>query len=363
MIFTEIAPVPFLLILLSFKRIIVSGMFKSFSIGNVRVDGPVICSPLAGISDSAFRQLARENGAAVVYSEFLSSWGIAHKNQKTLNMMRFEECERPVGIQIFGADISVMAEAAHVVQEAGADILDINMGCPVKKITARGCGAALLKEPEKVYQIVKTLSETVNIPVTVKMRSGWSGKTNFTLEVAKAIEEGGAKAVTVHGRLAVNAHGGLCDFDAISEVKQSVNIPVIGNGGVTHPQHVSEMLEKTGCDAVMVGRAALGNPWFFKNALHYFKTGDELPPPDVHEKISMMVRHLRLKVKCDGERRGVLEMRKHIGWYLHSMPHSARLKDAVNRAVTHAEVETLLKEYEQNRSQDVEGLRIQVMSA
>lgn len=321
-------------------------MFKPFSIGNVFVDTPVICSPLAGVSDSAFRQLARENGAAVVYSEFLSSWGIAHKNQKTLNMMHFEECERPIGIQIFGSDVSIMTQAALAVQEAGADILDINMGCPVKKITARGCGAALLKEPEKVYQIVKTLSETVNIPVTVKMRSGWSGKTKLTLEVAKAVEEGGAKAVTVHGRLAVNAHGGLCDFDAIAEVKQAVKIPVIGNGGVTHPLHVLEMLEKTGCDAVMVGRAALGNPWFFKNASHYFKTGEELPPPDTHEKISMMARHLQLKVKLDGERRGVLEMRKHIGWYLHAMPSSARLKDAVNRTPDSAGVEALLRDYE-----------------
>ncbi len=321
-------------------------MFKPFIIGNVLVDSPVICSPLAGVSDSAFRQLAREMGAAVVYSEFLSSWGIAHKNQRTLNMMSFEECERPVGIQIFGSDISIMAQAAHEVQVAGADILDINMGCPVKKITARGCGAALLKDPEKVYQIVKTLSETVNIPVTVKMRSGWSGKTKLTLEVAKAIEEGGAKAVTVHGRLAVNAHGGLCDFDAIAEVKQAVKIPVIGNGGVTHPLHVLEMLEKTVCDAVMVGRAALGNPWFFKNANHYFKTGEELLLPDVHEKISMMIRHLRLKIKLDGERRGVLEMRKHIGWYLHAMPSSARLKDAVNRTQDSAGVEALLRDYE-----------------
>ncbi len=338
-------------------------LFKPFYIGGVYVESPLVLAPLAGVSDSAFRQLCKEMGAAAVYSEFLSSWGIAHKNQKRLNIMHYEKCERPFGIQIFGADISMMAAAAVAVQESGADILDINMGCPVKKITARGCGAALLKEPEKVYQIVKTLSETVNIPVTVKMRSGWSGKTKLTLEVAKAIEEGGAKAITVHGRLAVNAHGGLCDFDAIAEVKQSSNIPVIGNGGVTYPLHVLEMLEKTGCDAVMAGRAALGNPWFFKNTLHYFETGEELPPPDVREKISMMVRHLRLKIKLDGERRGVLEMRKHIGWYLHGIPHSAKLKDAINRTQTAEGVEALLREYEQSRVIENKDTRVQVYSA
>lgn len=321
-------------------------MFTPFYIGSVRVENPVLLAPLAGISDSAFRQLCKEMGAAVVYSEFLSSWGIAHENQKTRNMMYFEERERPFGIQIFGADISVMQQAAFTIQEKGADILDINMGCPVKKITARGCGAALLKEPEKVYQIVKTLTETVNIPVTVKMRSGWSEKIKLTVEVAKAIEDGGAKAIAVHGRLAVNTHSGACDYSAISIVKQNVKIPVIGNGGVMTPQDVVTMLRETGCDAVMAGRAALGNPWFFKNALHYFKTGEELPQPLLSKKISMMVRHLRLKIKLDGERRGVLEMRKHMGWYLHGIPHSARLKDVINRTPDSAGVESLLREYE-----------------
>jgi len=298
-------------------------------IGPIQLEHPVVMAPMAGVTDLPYRLIAREQGAALVYSELVSAKGICYGSQRTLELLEIAEAERPVGLQIFGGEAETMVQAALHVERRGPDLLDINMGCPVPKITRNDEGCALMLDPKRAGRLVRCVVEAVRLPVTVKIRKGWDENHVTAPEVAVELEKAGVAAITVHGRTREDFYSGRADWDIIRKVKQVVRIPVIGNGDVATPQDAARMLEETGCDAVMVGRACLGDPWIFKRVVHYLEKGELLPMPTPREKIEMAVRHLRMAVDFKGEWRGVREMRKQIAWYLKGLPGSARVKQLV----------------------------------
>ena len=297
-------------------------------IGSVKIDSPVFLAPMAGVTDYAFRILCKEMGAGVVYSEFVSADGIIRENQKTLDLIRFKEEERPIGIQIFGSSPEVMAEASsYVVANFRPDILDINYGCPVPKVTKRGAGSAALKDLCLMDEITSAVVEAVpDVPVTVKMRAGWNQNSIVVPEAAERLEKVGVKAITLHPRTTVQSYSGTADWSLIRELKQAVSIPVIGNGDVSTPERVVKMFEETGCNAVMVGRGALGNPWFFKQALAIISQAPFPDPPSVSERVEMCHRHFALLLEDKGERWGMNLMRKHFGWYIRGFPDAATVR-------------------------------------
>ena len=297
-------------------------------IGSVKIDSPVFLAPMAGVTDYAFRILCKEMGAGVVYSEFVSADGIIRENQKTLDLIRFKEEERPIGIQIFGSSPEVMAEAAsYVVANFRPDILDINYGCPVPKVTKRGAGSAALKDLCLMDEITSAVVEAVpEVPVTVKMRAGWNKNSIVVPEASERLEKIGVKAIALHPRTTVQSYSGTADWSLIRELKQAVSIPVIGNGDVSTPERVVKMFEETGCNAVMVGRGALGNPWFFKQALAIISQAPFPDPPSVSERVEMCRRHFALLLEDRGERWGMNLMRKHFGWYIRGFPDAATVR-------------------------------------
>ena len=300
-------------------------------IGSVKIESPIFLAPMAGVTDYAFRILCKEMGAGVVYSEFVSADGIIRENQKTLDLIRFHEKERPIGIQMFGSSPDVMAQAARfVVDNFRPDILDINYGCPVPKVTKRGAGSAALKDLCLMDDITAAVVESVpDVPVTVKMRSGWNKESIVIPEAGERLEKIGIKAITLHPRTTVQSYLGQADWSLIKELKQTVSIPVFGNGDVSTPERVISMFEDTGCDAVMVGRGALGNPWFFRDALALLK-GEPLPEKcTVSERIEMCQRHFDLLLENRGERWGMNLMRKHFGWYIRGFPGAAKFRKAL----------------------------------
>ncbi|GGJ13870.1 tRNA-dihydrouridine synthase [Alicyclobacillus cellulosilyticus] len=312
-------------------------------IAGVKLDNPVILAPMAGVCNPPFRRLAKEMGAGMVCAEMVSDKALVHGNEKSLRMLTILPDEHPVSLQLVGYDKDSMVMAAEMVGETNADLIDINMGCPVLKIYKNGSGAALARNPEYAAEIVRAVVARVNKPVTVKFRKGWDDDHVNAVEVALAVEEAGARAVAVHGRTAKQMYSGRADWDIIRRVKEAVRIPVIGNGDVASPEDAKRMLEETGCDAVMVGRAALGNPWIFREIAHYLRTGEKLPPPTPAERVEVAIRHLHLLVEYKGEYIGVREMRKHAGWYLKGLPGAAQIREAINQAETTAEMEGLLR--------------------
>ena len=307
---------------------------KQWQIGSVKIDGQAILAPMAGVSDIAYRLLAKEHGAALVCTEMVSAMGIKYKNERTHELLRLEEVERPVSMQIFGSNPEAIALGAKVVADAGADIVDINMGCPAPKIVNNGDGSALMKNPELAGKIISAVRKSVNCPMSVKFRMGWDDDSINAVEFAKTSENNGADAITIHGRTRAQFYSGKANLEIIKKVKEAVKIPVIGNGDVHDGKSAKYMLDYTGCDGIMIGRAAQGNPWLFSSVLHYLKTGDELAPPTLEERSDIAEKHLRLLVKFKGEYRGVLEGRKHMAWYFKGLCGGAKLRNLINQCDT-----------------------------
>ncbi len=311
-------------------------------IGNIKLPNPVILAPMAGVTDTPFRRLCKEQGAGAVYSEFVSAHGIIRENEKTLEMIRFTTFERPIGVQIFGDDPSVMAKAAKFVTDIfQPDILDINYGCPVPKITKKGAGSAALKDLALMEDITVAVVEAVpGVPVTVKMRSGWSSNSIVIPKAGEMLENAGVKAITLHPRTTKQGYTGIADWSMIKMLKQAVSIPVIGNGDVTSVNSMHKMLGETGCDGIMIGRAALGNPWIFRELNAGLKNELIPPPPTLAEQIAMCRRHLDLLVNSRGEHIGSNLMRKHFGWYLKGFPGASAVRQSL---VTASDIQTMQK--------------------
>lgn len=305
----------------------------------------VVLAPMAGICNSAFRLTVKEFGAGLVCAEMISDKGIVLKNSKTMNMLYIDERENPLSLQIFGGEKDTLVEAAKFVDKnTNADIIDINMGCPVPKITKCDAGAKWLLDPDKIYEMVSAVVDNVDKPVTVKMRMGWDEEHIYAVKNAQAVERAGGSAVSLHGRTRVQLYEGQANWDIIREVKQSINIPLIGNGDVQSPQDAKRMLEETGCDGVMIGRAALGNPWMIYRTVQYLETGELIGEPSVREKIAVCILHLDRLIALKGEYVAVREMRKHAAWYLKGIKGNAKARNAVNICNTRDELVNLLNE-------------------
>lgn len=311
-------------------------------IGDVILKNNVILAPMAGVTDLPFRLLCKEQGAGLLCMEMVSAKAIYYNNKNTETLMQIEPEERPVSLQLFGSDPVIMSEMAKRIEDRPFDILDINMGCPVPKVVNNGEGSALMKNPGLVRKIVTSVSKAIKKPLTVKIRKGFDENNINAVEIAKIIEDSGAAAVAVHGRTRQQYYSGKADWDIIRQVKEAVSIPVIGNGDVDSPQKAKQMLEETGCDGIMVGRAAEGNPWIFREISHYLDTGELLPRPALEEVKEMILRHARLQLEYKGEYTGMREMRKHVAWYTAGFPHSARLRGAVNEIESMEQLMVLL---------------------
>lgn len=318
-----------------------------FKIGNIELKNNIVIAPMAGISNSAFRRIVKEMGAGLIYAEMVSDKAIIYDNEKTKQMLYLTAEERPIAQQIFGSDIESFTESAKIVYEQmKPDIIDINMGCPVPKIAIKSqAGAALLKNPDKIKEIVKSVVQAVPCPVTVKIRSGWDEKNINAKLVAKICEEAGASAITIHGRTRKQGYSGNVDLDIIKEVKESVNIPVIANGDIKDIESAKKMLEYTKCDAIMIGRATLGNPWLIKKLVTYFEENIILPDPTYEEKINMALKHLSYLTDLKNEKVAILEIRSHMAWYLKGLKDSGPIKNAINQAKTIEEIKKNLNNY------------------
>ena len=314
-------------------------------IGNLELENNVFLAPMAGVTDLPFRILCKEMGCGLVYSEMVSAKGILYDNKNTTELLEIDPKERPVAVQLFGSDPKILGAMAKKIEQYPIDIIDVNMGCPAPKIVKNGEGSCLMKTPELVGRIVKSLVESQSKPVTIKFRKGFDDDHINAVEIAKIAEANGASAVAVHGRTREQYYSGKADWDIIKQVKEAVNIPVIGNGDVFTPQDAKNLLEHTGCDAIMVGRGAQGNPWVFKRILHYLQTGELLPEPTAEERVEKALRHAQMLIDYKGEYIGVREMRKHMAWYMKGMPGAAELRGKLNYAENRAELEALLRGY------------------
>lgn len=315
-------------------------------IGTVDLENNIILAPMAGVTDLPFRLLAKEMGCGLVYSEMVSGKGLLHGNCHTLDMLRVDSGERPVAIQLFGSEPDNMAKSAKIVEQAGADIIDINMGCPTPKIIKNGEGSALMRQPELAYRIMAAVVQAVQVPVTVKFRKGWDDNSVNVVQMAKLAQQAGVAAVAVHGRTREQFYSGLADWESIRQVKQSIGLPVIGNGDIRSPQDAVRMLTETGCDGIMIGRGAQGNPWIFSQIIHYLNTGELLASPSVAKRWQILYRHLDMLIACKGEHIGIREMRKHAAWYTKGLRHSAELRLRFNQAVSKADFVAILGDME-----------------
>ena len=313
-------------------------------IGSVELPNPVILAPMAGVSDLPFRLLCREQGAGLVCMEMVSAKAIAYHNRNTERLMEINDREHPVSLQLFGSEPDLMAEIAAQIEDKPFDILDINMGCPVPKIVGNGEGSALMKNPKLIEEIITKVSRAIKKPLTVKFRKGFDDDHVNAVEIAKIAEASGAAAVAVHGRTREQFYSGTADWEIIRQVKEAVSSPVIGNGDVDSPEKAKALLDSTGCDGVMIGRAARGNPWLFHRVAEYLETGKLLDKPSGEEIKAMMLRHARMQVACKGDYTGIREMRKHISWYTTGLPGSAKLRGKINSVESLQEMEELLQE-------------------
>jgi len=313
-------------------------------IGNVEIANNIALGPMAGVTDLPFRKLCKEMGCGLMYTEMVSAKAILYNNKNTGELLRVDENERPIAVQLFGSDPDIMAEMAARIEEGPYDFIDINMGCPVPKIVGNGEGSALMKNPKLAGDIVAAMVKKCKKPITVKIRKGFDDENINAPEFAKVLEANGASAVAVHGRTREQYYTGNADWDIISKVKAAVNIPVIGNGDITAPVDAKKMIEQTGCDGVMIGRAARGNPWIFKEVSHYLATGELIERPTLDEVRKMILRHARMLVEYKGNFIGIREMRKHISWYISGYPHSAAIRNQVNMVESIEELEELINE-------------------
>ena len=292
-------------------------------IGNIDLgEFPLLLAPMEDVSDPPFRALCKENGADVVYTEFISSEGLIRNAAKSTMKLDIYEKERPVGIQIFGANLDSMLQSVDIVEKTKPDIIDINFGCPVKKVVCKGAGAGILKDIDKMEMLTREMAKRTNLPLTVKTRLGWDEKSIKIVEVAERIQDAGAQAITIHGRTRAQMYKGFADWRLISDVKNNprMKIPVFGNGDVNSPEKALEMRDKFGLDGAMIGRASIGNPWFFNQVKHFFKTKEHLPQPTINERINMAEAHLKMSIKWKGEKLGVLETRRHYSNYFKGIP-------------------------------------------
>lgn len=317
---------------------------KVLKIGNVTLENNIILAPMAGVSDLPFRLLCKKQGAGMVCMEMISAKAILYKNRNTEELMQIAPAERPVSLQLFGSDPEIMGEIAAQIQERPFDVLDINMGCPVPKIVNNGDGSALMRDPELAEEIIRHVVRGSKKPVTVKIRKGFDAEHVNAVELAKRAEEAGAAAVIVHGRTREQFYAGKADWEIIAKVKDALEIPVIGNGDVDGPESAERMLSETGCDGVMVGRAARGNLWIFREIASYLETGKIPERPDAKEKCRCILEHAALMSQYKGEYTAVREMRKHVSWYTAGCPHSAKLRGKINTVESMAELETCVRE-------------------
>ncbi len=310
-----------------------------WKIGNVTINNRVVSAPMAGISNESYRYIIKSMGCGLIYSEMISNLGIIYNSKNTIDMLKISDYERPISIQIFGSDIDSFVSAAKYVNEnIHPDILDINMGCPVPKVALKSqAGSALLKDPNKIYQIVKEVVKVVDIPVTVKIRAGWDNNSINCVEVATLIEKAGASAIAIHPRTRSQGYTGFANWNLIKQIKEKVNIPVIGNGDIKTIYDAKKMLEETKCDAIMIGRAILGNPWFIRECIEYVENNKIIEKPNYKEIVDMIKKHYELIKKNEGDRKAILDIKTHALAYLKQIPQSKELKNKIATCKTEEE--------------------------
>ena len=313
-----------------------------FKIGNVIVPNQLVLAPMAGVTDLPFRLLCKEQGVGLLVTEMVSAKAISYKNKNTYELMEIKATENPIGLQLFGSEPHLMGDVAKQIEKHPCDIIDINMGCPVPKVVNNGEGSALMKRPELVGEIVSSIVSATKKPVTVKIRKGFDEEHINAVEIARIAEANGAAAVTVHARTREQYYSGKADWSIIKQVKEALTIPVIGNGDVTSAKTAKAMLEETGCDGIMVGRAARGNPWIFAQINHYLNQGTEIEKPSREDIKTMILRHAKAQIECKGEFIGIREMRKHVAWYTAGLPHATKLRGRVNEVESYDDLEGLL---------------------
>ena len=321
-------------------------IIRTLQIGNVTLENNLILAPMAGVSDLPFRLLCREQGAGLVCMEMVSAKAILYKNRNTEELLTIDPKEHPVSLQLFGSDPDIISEIAKQIEERPFDILDLNMGCPVPKVVNNGDGSALMKNPRLAGEIIEKTARAIKKPLTVKIRKGFDDAHVNAVELAHIAQESGAAAVAVHGRTREQYYAGHADWDIIRQVKEAVSIPVIGNGDIRTPEDVAAMAEQTGCDGYMIARGAEGNPWIFRQILHYFETGEHLSRPDFSEVTEMLLRHAKMQIDCKGDYTGIREIRKHAAWYTAGYRNSSKLRGRINEVENYEQLEALFREVE-----------------
>ena len=321
-------------------------IIRTLQIGNVTLENNLILAPMAGVSDLPFRLLCREQGAGLVCMEMVSAKAILYKNRNTEELLTIDPKEHPVSLQLFGSDPDIISEIAKQIEERPFDILDLNMGCPVPKVVNNGDGSALMKNPRLAGEIIEKTARAIKKPLTVKIRKGFDDAHVNAVELAHIAQESGAAAVAGHGRTREQYYAGHADWDIIRQVKEAVSIPVIGNGDIRTPEDVAAMAEQTGCDGYMIARGAEGNPWIFRQILHYFETGEHLSRPDFSEVTEMLLRHAKMQIDCKGDYTGIREIRKHAAWYTAGYRNSSKLRGRINEVENYGQLEALFREVE-----------------
>lgn len=313
-------------------------------IGNVELENNLILAPMAGVTNLPFRIVCKDYGAGMVCTEMASAKAMFHNDQKTKRLFNTEGEKRPISFQVFGSELESMAYAVKYMSDF-ADIIDINMGCPAPKVVKNGDGSKLLLDLKKAQKIIETAVKNSKVPVTVKFRKGWDKENIVAVDIAQIAEQAGASAVTIHGRTRSEFYTGKADWDIIKKVKQSVNIPVIGNGDIVDEESALQMFEQTGVDGIMIGRGSFGNPWIFRNIKHYLETGEKLPQPTNNEKLEVMEKHIKLAVKEKGEDVAIKELRKHIAWYTKNLKNSSEFRNSINKVEKKEQLISKLEEY------------------